>query len=104
MNYSNTSNCYLYVKLISGKVKLKKSNYQNIDIAHAQNVHIQIEFRQQNTFNIRIATAKYFCHDCGFLIIFSFLQLSAFFSNPTHLSQVVLGSQIKIQLLIWIND
>ena len=56
----------MYVKLISGKVKFKKSNYQNIDIAHAQNVHIQIEFRQQNMFNIRIATGKIFATVVGF--------------------------------------
>ena len=47
VNYSRTNNCYSYVKLMSD---------ENIITAHAQSIHVRIEFTRRNTFNVRIAT------------------------------------------------
>ena len=49
--YSRTNNCYSYVKLFQ-----KNKKYQNIITAHAQSIHVRIEFTRRNTFNVRIAT------------------------------------------------
>ena len=56
MNYSRTNNCYSYVKLIFKKVNLKKSSMK-IFFAHAQSIHVEIEFTRRNRFNLRIAIA-----------------------------------------------
>ena len=64
VNYSRTNRIYTteYVNysrtlLFVREVNVLKVKYSNIITAHAQIIHVRIEFIRRNTFNVRIATA-----------------------------------------------